>query len=74
MIKLTTIARSGGGPAWHLLVSPRPADWFLGERHWPETARPVLLMKGYGPFQLRRYLTSTEIDARHASEHASGTA
>lgn len=74
MIKLATIARPAG-PSWHLLVAPRPGDWFFGERQWPEVARPVLLMKGFGPLQLRRYLTTDEIDARcDRRTHAPGTA
>lgn len=74
MIKLATIARHTG-PSWHLLVAPRPGDWFFGERQWPEVARPVLLLKGFGPLQLRRYLTTDEIASRGDRQaHVSGTA
>ena len=62
MIKVTTFPRAYG-PPWNLLVSPRPRDWFLGDRAWPESGRPVLMFRGFGPVQLRRFLTHEEVEA-----------
>lgn len=59
MIKIVTIPRALG-PSWHVMLCVRPRDWFLGVRAWPSDARPVLLLRGIGPLQLRRYVTHQE--------------
>ena len=62
MIKLAQFSRRTGSD-WHVMLSGRPGDWFIGERCWPSIGRPVLLLRGMGPLHLRRFLSFDEADA-----------